>query len=43
MENDFGGDLRAALPGLVRKARRVLKSFHGIEGRRTSPGYSGFR
>jgi endonuclease III len=30
VENEFGGDLRAALVGPVAKARKVLKSFHGI-------------
>ena len=30
VENEFGGDLRAALVGPVSKARKVLKSFHGI-------------
>ena len=29
-ENEFGGDLRAALAGPVPKARKLLKSFHGI-------------
>ena len=28
--NEFGGDLRAALVGPVPKARKLLKSFHGI-------------
>lgn len=30
VENEFGGDLRAALVGPVPKARKLLKSFHGI-------------
>ena len=30
MENEFGGDLRTALAGPVTKARKLLKSFHGI-------------
>jgi endonuclease III len=30
VENEFGGDLRAALAGPVPKARKLLKSFHGI-------------
>lgn len=30
VENEFGGDLRAALVGPVNKARTLLKSFHGI-------------
>ena len=30
VENEFGGNLRAALVGPVPKARKVLKSFHGI-------------
>ena len=30
VENEFGGDLRAALFGPVPKARKLLKSFHGI-------------
>lgn len=30
VENEFGGDLRAALAGPVPKARKILKSFHGI-------------
>jgi hypothetical protein len=30
VENEFGGDLRAALAEPVRKARKILKSFHGI-------------
>lgn len=30
VENEFGGDLRAALACSVPKARKILKSFHGI-------------
>jgi endonuclease III len=30
VENEFGGDLRAALVGPVNKARKLLKSFHGV-------------
>jgi endonuclease III len=30
VENEFGGDLRGALVGPVTKARKLLKSFHGI-------------
>ena len=30
VEHEFGGDLRAALAGPVPKARKLLKSFHGI-------------
>ena len=30
VENEFGGDLRAALVGPIPKARKLLKSFHGI-------------
>jgi endonuclease III len=30
VENEFGGDLRAALVGPVPKARKLLKSFQGI-------------
>jgi endonuclease-3 len=30
VENEFGGDLRGALAGPVPKARKLLKSFHGI-------------
>lgn len=30
VENEFGGDLRAALARPVAKARKILKSFHGI-------------
>ena len=30
VEVEFGGDLRAALAGPVPKARKLLKSFHGI-------------
>jgi endonuclease III len=30
VENEFGGDLRAALAGPVPKARKLLKSFYGI-------------
>jgi endonuclease III len=30
VENELGGDLRAALVGSVSKARKLLKSFHGI-------------
>jgi endonuclease-3 len=30
VENEFGGDLRAALAGPIPKARKLLKSFHGI-------------
>jgi endonuclease-3 len=30
VENEFGGDLRAALVGPVPSARKLLKSFHGI-------------
>jgi len=30
MENDFGGDLRAALHGLVRKARGSSRVFTGL-------------
>jgi len=30
VENEFGGDLRAALAGPVPRARKLLKSFHGI-------------
>ena len=30
VENEFGSDLRAALAGPVPKARKLLKSFHGI-------------
>lgn len=30
VENEFGGDLLAALAGPVSKARKLLKSFHGI-------------
>lgn len=30
VENEFGGELRAALVGPVAKVRRLLKSFHGI-------------
>ena len=30
VENEFGGDLRATLAGPVPKARKLLKSFHGI-------------
>jgi endonuclease-3 len=30
VENEFGGDLRAALTGPITKARQLLKSFHGI-------------
>ena len=30
VENEFGGDLRAAVAGPVPKARKLLKSFHGI-------------
>jgi endonuclease-3 len=30
VENEFEGDLRAALAGPVPKARKLLKSFHGI-------------
>lgn len=30
VENEFGGDLRTALVGPIVKARRLLKSFHGI-------------
>jgi endonuclease III len=32
VESEFGGDLRAALAGPVPKARKLLKSFHGIAG-----------
>ena len=30
VQNEFGGDLRAALVGPIPKARKLLKSFHGI-------------
>ena len=30
VENEFGGDLRAALAGPVPKARKLRKSFHGV-------------
>ena len=30
VENEFGGNLRAALAGSVSEARKLLKSFHGI-------------
>jgi len=30
VENEFGGDLRAALAGPIPKARKLLKSFHSI-------------
>ena len=30
VENEFGGDVRAALAGPIAKARKLLKSFHGI-------------
>jgi endonuclease III len=30
VENEFGGDLHAALAGPIPKARKLLKSFHGI-------------
>jgi endonuclease III len=30
VENEFGGDLRAALAGPIPTARKILKSFHGI-------------
>ena len=30
VENEFGGDLRAALAGPLPKARKLLKSFHSI-------------
>jgi endonuclease-3 len=30
VENEFGGDLRAALAGPIPKARKLLKSFQGI-------------
>ena len=30
VENEFGGDLRAALAGSVPRARKLLKSFYGI-------------
>src|SRR6201993_360885 len=30
VENEFGGDLRAALAGPVPKARKLPKSFHGV-------------
>jgi len=30
VENEFGGDLRGALAAPLPKARRILKSFHGI-------------
>ena len=30
VENEFGGDLGAALAGPIPKARKLLKSFHGI-------------
>jgi len=30
VENEFGGDLRAALRGSLPKARKLLKSFHSI-------------
>jgi endonuclease III len=30
VENEFGGDLRAALFGPINNARKLLKSFHGV-------------
>jgi endonuclease-3 len=30
VENEFGGDLRAALAGPIAKARKILKTFHSI-------------